>query len=195
MATCSASAASAYKMHWFEMAARVLLLVHAPAQLSAAPHRRFGIHLLPTLVGGGRRPGRSTPAAEGRSLLPHLSDGSGHDEVIGEYTAEGPQPADDDPPRRLQVHLPEQDPPLYRPAQRPAGARRNFAASPAYRGTFEAFDEARRRWDIPAITRAVLDSQRRRRSGLPRWREGGWPAGTTSRGSTPASSTCATIST
>ncbi|MGV8327740.1 choline-sulfatase, partial [Pseudomonas aeruginosa] len=26
---------------------------------------------------------------EGRSLLPHLRDGSGHDEVIGEYTAEG----------------------------------------------------------------------------------------------------------
>ena len=80
-----------YKMHWFEMAARVPLLVHAPARF--AP-RRIGasvstVDLLPTLVelAGGQVDPRLP--LEGRSLLPHLRDGSGHDEVIGEYTAEG----------------------------------------------------------------------------------------------------------
>lgn len=115
-----------YKMHWFEMAARVPLLVHAPARF--AP-RRIGasvstVDLLPTLVelAGGQVDPRLP--LEGRSLLPHLRDGSGHDEVIGEYTAEAPQPADDDPPRRLQVHLLRAGPlPALRPAQRPAGAR------------------------------------------------------------------------
>jgi len=52
MATCWVSARLWYKMHWFEMAARVPLVVHAP-QAFAARRVAAGvstIDLLPTLV-------------------------------------------------------------------------------------------------------------------------------------------------
>ena len=49
------------------------------------------VDLLPTLVELSRdgRAGEYATPLDGRSLLPHLSSGSGHDEVIGEYFAEG----------------------------------------------------------------------------------------------------------
>ncbi|HBX56507.1 MAG TPA: choline-sulfatase, partial [Pseudomonas sp.] len=78
-------------MHWFEMAARVPLLVHAPKHFSA---RRVSqavstLDLLPTFVelaGGTLEP--DLPL-DGRSLLAHLHGSGGHDEVLGEYMAEG----------------------------------------------------------------------------------------------------------
>lgn len=80
-----------YKMHWFEMSARVPLLVHAPKRFAA--HRVSQsvstLDLLPTLVelaGGQVEQGLEL---EGRSLLPHLKGEGGHDEVLGEYMAEG----------------------------------------------------------------------------------------------------------
>ena len=80
-----------YKMHWFEMAARVPLLVHAPKQFAA---RRVSqnvstMDLLPTLVelAGGTL--QADLPLDGRSLLAHLEGRQGHDEVIGEYMAEG----------------------------------------------------------------------------------------------------------
>ncbi|MBG4453411.1 choline-sulfatase [Pseudomonas aeruginosa] len=170
-----------YKMHWFEMAARVPLLVHAPARF--AP-RRIGasvstVDLLPTLVelAGGQVDPRLP--LEGRSLLPHLRDGSGHDEVIGEYTAEGTlSPLMMIRRGDYKFIYSEQDPCLLYDLRNDPQERENLAASPAHRGTFEAFlDEARRRWDIPAITRAVLDSQRRRRlvaAALARGRLASW---------------------
>ena len=80
-----------YKMHWFEMSARVPLLVHAPQRFTA--HRVSQsvstLDLLPTLVelaGGQVEQGLEL---EGHSLLPHLQGKGGHDEVLGEYMAEG----------------------------------------------------------------------------------------------------------
>ncbi|MEX2648571.1 MAG: choline-sulfatase, partial [Alphaproteobacteria bacterium] len=82
-----------FKMHWYEHAARVPLIVTAPKDIAPRRVRAAVSHvdLLPTLVelatGGGPYP-YPTPI-EGRSLLPHVSNGSGHDEAIGEYFAEG----------------------------------------------------------------------------------------------------------
>ncbi|MBF2982333.1 choline-sulfatase, partial [Pseudomonas aeruginosa] len=146
--------------------------------------RRIGasvstVDLLPTLVelAGGQVDPRLP--LEGRSLLPHLRDGSGHDEVIGEYTAEGTlSPLMMIRRGDYKFIYSEQDPCLLYDLRNDPQERENLAASPAHRGTFEAFlDEARRRWDIPAITRAVLDSQRRRRlvaAALARGRLASW---------------------
>src|SRR5579862_4508958 len=81
-----------YKMTWHENAARVPLIVAMPGDLS--PRRVKAsvstIELLPTLaeIAGDGRASYAAPL-DGRSLLPHLSGTGGHDEVLGEYFAEG----------------------------------------------------------------------------------------------------------
>ena len=80
-----------YKMHWFEMAARVPLLISAPGQFGAGRVSASvsTADLLPTFVelaGGSLEPGLPL---DGRSLVPHLQGQGGHDEVFGEYMAEG----------------------------------------------------------------------------------------------------------
>ncbi|VFT57904.1 choline-sulfatase [Pseudomonas aeruginosa] len=99
--------------------------------------------------------------------------------MIGEYTAEGTlSPLMMIRRGDYKFIYSEQDPCLLYDLRNDPQERENLAASPAHRGTFEAFlDEARRRWDIPAITRAVLDSQRRRRlvaAALARGRLASW---------------------
>lgn len=188
-----------YKMHWFEMAARVPLLVHAPARF--AP-RRIGasvstVDLLPTLVelAGGQVDPRLP--LEGRSLLPHLRDGSGHDEVIGEYTAEGTlSPLMMIRRGDYKFIYSEQDPACSTTC---ATTRRSARTSPPVRPIAERSRRSSTRpgdagtsprSPAPYSTASAADAW-----WPPRWREDGWPAGTTSRGSMPASSTCATIST
>jgi choline-sulfatase len=82
-----------YKMSFFEPACRVPLLVHAPGwfRARAVAQSVSLIDLLPTLVqlAGDGAIARLATQIEGRSLLPHLEGGSGHDEVLGEYLAEG----------------------------------------------------------------------------------------------------------
>src|SRR6185437_2879523 len=77
-----------YKMSFFEGAARIPLIVTAPRRF--APRRVAAavslLDLLPTLA---ELAGETAPALDGRSLVPHLEGGAGHDEVIGEYLAEG----------------------------------------------------------------------------------------------------------
>ena len=156
-----------YKMHWFEMAARVPLLVWAPGQFAAGRVRAAvsTADLLPTLVelaGGEVAPGL---ALDGRSLVPHLQGGSGHDEVFGEYMAEGTVSplmmirrgaykfiySEDDPCLLFDVHNDPQE-------------QEELSQSPPHRPLFDAFlAEARAKWNIPAITAQVLASQRRRR--------------------------------
>jgi len=156
-----------YKMHWFEMSARVPLLVHAPKRFAA---RRVSqsvstLDLLPTLVelaGGQIDDGLEL---EGHSLLPHLQGKGGHDEVLGEYMAEGTVS-----PLMMIRRGPwkfvysEQDPLLLFDLDSDPLERQNLAESSEHRGILAGFvAEARERWDIPAIHAATLASQRRRR--------------------------------
>lgn len=156
-----------YKMHWFEMAARVPLLVHAPQRFAA--HRVSQsvstIDLLPTLVELAGSRVEDGLALEGRSLLPHLQGNGGHDEVIGEYMAEGTTS-----PLMMIRRGPwkfvysEQDPLLLFNLASDPQERENLAASVDYQQVLVDFlTEARARWDIPAIQAATLASQRRRR--------------------------------
>jgi choline-sulfatase len=156
-----------YKMHWFEMSARVPLLVHAPKRFAA--HRVSQsvstLDLLPTLVelaGGQVEQGLEL---EGHSLLPHLQGKGGHDEVLGEYMAEGTLS-----PLMMIRRGPwkfvysEQDPLLLFDLDSDPLERQNLAESSEHRGILAGFiAEARERWDIPAIHAATLASQRRRR--------------------------------
>ncbi|CDF81407.1 Choline-sulfatase [Pseudomonas knackmussii B13] len=156
-----------YKMHWFEMAARVPLLISAPKRFAA--HRVSEsvstLDLLPTLVelAGGELPAQLD--LDGHSLLPHLQGQGGHDEVIGEYTAEGTlSPLMMIRRGDFKFVYSEQDPCLLFDLQNDPRELENLAGSASHRELFEAFlAEARQRWDIPAITAQVLASQRRRR--------------------------------
>ncbi|VEE13525.1 choline-sulfatase [Ectopseudomonas mendocina] len=156
-----------YKMHWFEMAARVPLLVHAPKRFAA--HRVSQsvstLDLLPTLVelAGGQVD--ADLELEGHSLLPHLKGEGGHDEVLGEYMAEGTLS-----PLMMIRRGPwkfvysEQDPLLLFNLDSDPQELHNLADCNEHKGILAGFlAEARERWDIPAIHAATLASQRRRR--------------------------------
>ncbi|MGN0923610.1 choline-sulfatase [Ectopseudomonas mendocina] len=156
-----------YKMHWFEMSARVPLLVHAPSRFAA--HRVSQsistLDLLPTLVelAGGQVD--ADLELEGHSLLPHLKGEGGHDEVLGEYMAEGTVS-----PLMMIRRGPwkfvysEQDPLLLFNLDSDPQELHNLAESSEHKGILAGFlAEARERWDIPAIHAATLASQRRRR--------------------------------
>lgn len=156
-----------YKMHWFEMAARVPMLIHAPGRFAArhVAESVSTLDLLPTLVelAGGELP--QDLELDGRSLLPHLQGQGGHDEVIGEYTAEGTlSPLMMIRRGDYKFVYSEQDPCLLYDLKNDPRELENLAGSAAHRELFDAFlAEARQRWDIPAITARVLASQRRRR--------------------------------
>lgn len=156
-----------YKMHWFEMAARVPMLVCAPGRI--APGRVKSsvstIDLLPTFVemaGGKVDAGLQL---DGRSLMPHLKGKPGHDEAIGEYMAEGSKTplmmirrgdwkfvfSQDD--LCMLFHLPTDPQELN-----------NLADAPEHSNLQEAFmEEVARRWNLPHLHQQVLQSQRRRR--------------------------------
>jgi choline-sulfatase len=154
-------------MHWFEMAARVPLLVHAPQRFAA--HRVSQsvstMDLLPTLVelaGGQVEPGL---ALDGHSLLNHLQGDGGHDQVLGEYMAEGStSPLMMIRRGEWKFVYSEQDPLLLFNLRQDPQERENLADSAEHQGVLgELLAEARARWDMQAIHAATLASQRRRR--------------------------------
>ncbi|CAF1070027.1 unnamed protein product [Rotaria sordida] len=159
-----------YKMSFLEPSARVPFLVYAPKYFSP---RRVSesistVDLLPTLVelAGGQL--QSDLEMDGRSLLPHLTGANNkHDEVIGEYMAEGTLSplmmirrgvykfiyCSIDPPQLFNI---KDDPhELVNLAQSPSSEHAQILA--------QFMKEAQQRWDIPTITSQVLRSQRQRR--------------------------------
>ena len=156
-----------YKMQWFEMSARVPMLIHAPKQFAA---RRISqsvstMDLLPTLVelAGGRI--HSELPLDGQSLVTHLVCGEGHDQVIGEYMGEGTiSPLMMIRRGAYKLIYSEVDPLMLFDVQNDPQERENLAHSAAHKDVLaELLQEATKRWDILQIHAATLASQRRRR--------------------------------
>jgi choline-sulfatase len=155
-----------YKMSFREGAARVPLIVHAPGRFSPrhVPHAVSLVDMLATLVelGGGTEPMVGT---DGRSLLPHLRGDGGHDEVFGEYLAEGVV-APMMMVRRGRykfIHSPGDPDQLFDLAEDPRELV-NLATESGFAGLATALlEEMHRRWDVAELRRNVIESQRRRR--------------------------------
>jgi choline-sulfatase len=159
-----------YKMNFFEPSCRIPLIVHAPSRFPARRVARSQslVDLLPTLceLAGGGAP-YATPL-DGTSLVPLLEgsgDGGAHTgEVIGEYLAEGalaPLVMIKRGPYKF-VHSPADPDQLYDLSADPDELR-NLASSPAHAARVREFRTVvNRRWDLPALTAAVLASQQRR---------------------------------
>ncbi len=117
------------------------------------------IDLLPTLIelGGGDVASLLAAETDGRSLLPQLAGGTGHDEVIGEYLAEGAIAPIVMVRRNGQkfVHSPADPDQLY-DLRADCDEKTNLAADPAHAGTVAALRaEVACRWDLPALDAAV----------------------------------------
>jgi choline-sulfatase len=158
-----------YKMSFFEPACRIPLMIAAPQRFSA---RRVSasvslVDILPTLAeiaGDGVAPAYAAPLS-GRSLLPHLTGASGHDEVFGEYLAEGAV-APIVMVRRGAwkfIHCPADPDQLYNVATDPM-ERVNLASDPVHGDTTAGFRaEVAGRWALDRLHQDVLASQDRRR--------------------------------
>ena len=168
-----------YKMSYFEPSVRVPLLFSYPRLWAPhrVPHNVSTLDLLPTLaelVGARLHP--SLPL-DGISLLPHLRGASTHDTVFAEYMGEGTIAplvmirrgpwkfiaCPSDPPQLY--HLPSDPHELHNLAQpRASDAPALPSTSPSPAAALAAFTaEAAAKWDLPALTAAVLLRQRQRR--------------------------------
>ncbi len=155
-----------YKMSYFEDACRIPLMISAPGDFASGTVDKSVslLDVLPTLAELGRdgaKPDYVTPI-DGASLLPHLQRTGGHDSVVGEYLAEGAIA----PVVMLRrgrwkfIHSPVDPDQLYDLSADPE-ERHNLAESSAETAAFRA--EVAQRWSMPALTEAVIASQRRRR--------------------------------
>jgi choline-sulfatase len=157
-----------YKMSFFEGACRVPLVVANPGRIS--PRRVAAsvslIDLFPTLIDISGGDARTLPiSVDGRTLAPHLRGGSGHDEAIGEYLAEGAV-APLVMIRRGEfkfVHSAPDPDQLYN-VKRDPGERENLAESQEWAAVVAHFRaEVAKRWDLALLDKKVRESQRRRR--------------------------------
>jgi len=82
-----------YKMSWFEMSARVPLMVYAPNRYKQRRVKEnvSTMDLLPTFVAMAGSTVDSSLPLDGNSLMPYITDEEGlkSDTVVGEYMAEG----------------------------------------------------------------------------------------------------------
>lgn len=158
-----------FKMNWFENAARIPMIVHAPNRFK--PHRVAKavsqIDILPTLLdlANDGKDLHEEVVTEGRSLVPHLTGSGGHDEVIGEYMGEGAS-APGIMIRRGNykfVHCPTDPDQLYDVVADPL-EKVNLAGDAAHAARVAALrQEIAKGWDLEAIRKTVVSSQRRRR--------------------------------
>jgi choline-sulfatase len=165
-----------FKMAFFEDAARVPLVVRAPSGVASAGTRVGApvsqLDLAPTLLdlAGVDAEGEVRAGLDGATLAPLLrGEGPRSEPVVAEYLAEGVT-APMVMVRRgalKYVRCPG-DPDLLFDLDADPGERCNLAADG---GRGEALAdlraEADRRWDLAAIERDVLDSQRERRVVVP----------------------------
>ncbi|KAJ9641012.1 hypothetical protein H2201_002247 [Coniosporium apollinis] len=158
-----------YKMSWYEMSARVPLIIHYPPLFSPRRVRESvsTLDLPATLVSlAGGRLNELLPM-DGHSLYPSLVGRPIRDEVFGEYMGEGTispvvmirrgrykyTTSLVDPPQLFDL---ETDPlELYNLASSEDGQYAEVAARFA--------EEARQKWDLKRIHEDVLVAQRRRR--------------------------------
>ncbi|MGI9246389.1 MAG: sulfatase-like hydrolase/transferase, partial [Steroidobacteraceae bacterium] len=168
-----------YKMNFFEGAARIPLIVHAPSRYAA---RRVAdpvslVDLLPTLVEiAGGDPADAVEPLAGHSLLPLCAGAAQERSVLGEYMAEG-SCAHIVMIRRgslKYVHCPVDPEQLYDLATDPH-ERVNLATLPRWAGEIGEFRaEVARRWDLARLHEEVLQDQARRRFVMGALRKGAW---------------------
>jgi choline-sulfatase len=157
-----------YKMSFYEGAARVPLILRAPAVFppGRVPTAVSTMDLLPTLVGLAHDGDTADVVGplDGRSLLPHLSGAPDHDEVAAEYLAEGAIA-----PivmirrgRHKFIHSPADPDQLFDLASDPR-EQANLADDMASAGLVKGFRrEIAARWDLEILDREVRQSQQRR---------------------------------
>jgi choline-sulfatase len=158
-----------FKMSWFENSARIPMIVHAPNRFRS---RRVAaavsqIDILPTLLDLARdgKDLHEEVITDGRSLVPHLLGGMGHDEAIGEYTGE----AASAPGVMIRrgtykfIHCPTDPDQLYDLTADPLELS-NLAGLPGHAERVTKLrQEISKGWDLETIRRMVITSQRRRR--------------------------------
>jgi choline-sulfatase len=157
-----------FKMSFLEHSARVPLLVHCPERFNP---RRVGqavslVDLLPTLVdlASDEKDFTYPTPIDGRTIVPHLYGHEGHDEVIGEYFAEGT----DTPVFMIRrgnlkaIFSKTDDLKLFDLKNDPL-EKDNLALKDAFSGqAADLRSEILNQYDIDDLTQRVLESQRRR---------------------------------
>ena len=156
-----------YKMSFFEGACRIPLLVHAPHLFAARAVSQSVslVDLLPTLLELAADGAAVQPVTEldGRSLLPHLGGSGGHDEVLGEYLAEGAiAPIVMIRSGRCKfIHSPADPDQLFDLGDDPDELD-NLAARADQAAAAEFRERVQRTWSLQSLHSQVLASQHRR---------------------------------
>ncbi|MFT5111614.1 MAG: choline-sulfatase [Parasphingorhabdus sp.] len=157
-----------FKMSFLEHSSRVPLIIHAPKMFSPKRIKEAVslMDLLPTVVDlsrDGQSVDYATPL-EGRSLLPHMSGGSGHDEAIGEYFAEGTDvPIFMIAKNRRKMIYSSSDPLQYFDLENDPMEIQNLATDPTYQQEIDTLrSELPSKAEQSVMVDKVLESQRRR---------------------------------